>query len=335
MTAPIAIPPTGLIPGFEPDYASRRGAAYTGDSLELLRAMPDSSVKLVMTSPPYALHYKKEYGNKDQHEYVDWFLSFAREVHRVLTDDGSFVINIGGAWKPGFPVRSLYHFRLLIALVDELHFHLAQEFYWNNPAKMPTPAEWVNVRRIRVKDSVEPCWWMSKTQWPDASNRRVLAEYSPDMKRLIVRGFTAKARPSGHLAKAGWQKDQGGSIPGNVLTFGNNDSNGRYLRACKDHGIKPHPARFPVFLPEFFIKFLTVPGDVVLDIFGGSMTAGWAAERLNRSWLGFDLDSAYVAASRFRFFDAAGELLSDEELGVYPPDAKPDGSEEIEEDRAA
>jgi len=315
----LVLPPTNLLPGFDPAYVTRRGATYMGDSLELLKAMPDASVKLVVTSPPYALHFKKEYGNQSQSEYVEWFLPFAREVRRVLTDDGSFVINIGGAWQPGKPVRSLYHFRLLIALVDQIEFCLAQELYWNNPAKMPTPAEWVTVRRLRVKDSVEPCWWLSKTPWPDASNRRVLVEYSPDMKRLIKKGFTAKVRPSGHHANAGWQKDSGGAIPGNVLTFGNNDSNGRYLKACKDHGVKSHPARFPVVLPEFFIKFLTQPGDVIVDIFGGSMTAGWAAERQNRAWLGFDLDPTYIEASKFRFFGEDKDLLSDDELGVVVP----------------
>ncbi len=313
----LALPPTGLLAGVSPVYESRRGAAYAGDALDLLRATPDASVNLVVTSPPYALEFKKEYGNESQATYVAWFLEFAREVQRVLTEDGSFVINIGGAWTKGLPVRSLYHFRLLIALVDELRFHLAQEFYWYNPAKMPTPAEWVNVRRIRVKDSVEPCWWLSKSPWPEASNRRVLVEYSDDMRRLIERGFTAKRRPSGHMAKASWGRDQGGAIPGNVLTFGNNDSNGRYLRAVAARGLKLHPARFPVDLPEFFIRFLTEPGDVVLDIFGGSMTTGWAAERLNRSWLGFDREREYVEASRLRFLDDGGRLLSDAELGVY------------------
>ena len=177
---------------------------------------------------------------------------------------------------------------------------------------MPTPAEWVNVQRIRVKDSVEPCWWMSKTERPKASNRNVLVPYSDDMIRLIERGFTPMERPSGHMAKATFQKDHGGAIPGNVLTLGNNDSNGRYLGRVAEAGLRIHPARFPVQLPEWFIRFLTDPGDMVVDIFGGSMTTGWAAERMGREWVGIEIVSEYVAASRLRFFDDEGALLPDE-----------------------
>ncbi len=318
------------IPGHRPAYETRRGAVYEGDSLELLRAMPDASVNLVITSPPYALEFKKEYGNESQDSYVSWFLPFAHEVRRVLTDDGSFVVNIGGAWRKGHPVRSLYHFRLLIALVDEVGLHLAQEVYWYNPAKMPTPAEWVNVQRIRVKDSVEPCWWLSKTERPKASNRNVLVRYSDDMVRLIERGFRPMRRPSGHLAKATFQKDHGGAIPGNVLTLGNNDSNGRYLARVAEAGLKLHPARFPVQLPEWFIKFLTDPGDLVVDIFGGSMTTGWAAERTGRRWIGIDLVPEYVAASRLRFFDDTGNLLP--ETALTPARLVPVVSDDIHGD---
>ena len=306
---------TALLPGVAPAYTTRRGAAYRGDALDLLRAMPDESVNLVITSPPYALEFKKEYGNEPQDTYVEWFLPFAREVLRVLRPDGSFVVNVGGAWQKGHPVRSLYHFRLLLELVDTVGFFLAQEIYWHNPAKMPTPAEWVNVQRIRVKDSVEPCWWLSKTERPKASNLGVLVAYSDDMLRLIDRGFRAKRRPSGHLAKATWQKDLGGAIPGNVLTMGNNDSIGRYIAMLTARGLKVHPARFPVHLPGWFIRFLTEPGDIVVDIFGGSMTTGWAAERLDRAWLGFELSEEYVEASRLRFYDDSRRLLEDALLG--------------------
>ncbi len=278
--------------------------------------MPNDSVNLVVTSPPYALEFKKEYGNEPQDRYVEWFMPFGREVHRVLRGDGSFVVNIGGAWRRGHPVRSLYHFELLLELVRNVGFFLAQEIYWYNPAKMPTPAEWVNVQRIRVKDSVEPCWWLSKTERPKAHNRNVLVPYSNDMVRLIERGFRAKRRPSGHVAKETWARDQGGAIPGNVLVLGNNDSNGRYISLLTARGLKVHPARFPVQLPEWFIRFLTDPGDVVLDIFGGSMTTGWAAERLNRTWLGFELSPEYVTASRLRFFDERGSLLGADLLGA-------------------
>lgn len=282
-------------------YSTPFGHAHHGDSLELLRDLPDNSVNLVMTSPPFALHFKKEYGNVDQPDYIPWFCKFAREVKRVLRDDGSFVIDIGGAWERGRPTRSLYQFKLLIALVEELGYHLAQEFFWHNPGKMPAPAEWVTVRRIRVKDSVNCIWWLSKTPFPKADNKRVLVPYSPDMERLIKRGYKAKQRPSGHNITEKWGKDQGGAICSNLFTYGNNDSNGSYLKRCQEAGIKPHPARFPPQLPEFFINFLTDPQDLVLDIFGGSNTTGAVAERTGRKWLSCELNEDYLKGSRFRF----------------------------------
>jgi DNA modification methylase len=292
----------------KPLYATVLGAAYVGDSRLLLRELSDASVNLVVTSPPFALHFKKEYGNRDQSDYIPWFMEFAQEVKRVLTEDGSFVIDLGGAYEPGRPTRSLYHFKLLISLVDSLHFHLAQEFYWFNPGKMPAPAEWVTVRRIRVKDSVNCVWWLSKTPNPKADNRRVLVPYSRDMERLIRKGYRAKQRPSGHNITEKWGRDQGGAICSNLIVQGNNDSNGTYLKRCAQAGFKPHPARFPPQLPEFFINFLTDEGDLVLDIFAGSNTTGAVCEQLRRQWVAFELESRYLEAGRLRFPKLTPEL---------------------------
>ena len=303
--------PKILLPATKPFYRTAYGAAYLGDSLDLLRALPESSVNLVFTSPPYALHFKKEYGNVSKADYVEWFLGFAREIFRVLKDDGSFVLNIGGSYNKGSPTRSLYHFKLLIALVEELKFHLAQECYWYNPAKMPAPAEWVTVRRVRIKDSVEYVWWLSKTEHPKADNRKVLRPYSADMLRLAKRGVRATVRPSGHNITSSFDKiDAGGSIPSSViedqfandmLVLGNNAANDIYTKRCKEAGIKIHPARFPAALPEFFIKLLTDEGDLVVDPFAGSNTAGAVAEQFGRRWIGMELLDEYLEASKFRF----------------------------------
>ena len=304
-------PISSLVPGIQPCYATDFGAAYLVDSLELLKKIPDDTINAVITSPPYALHFKKEYGNVSKNDYVAWFIPFAKEILRVLCDDGSFVLNIGGSYNKGMPTRSIYHFKLLIALVEEVNFHLAQECFWYNPAKMPMPAEWVTVRRIRIKDSVEYVWWFSKTPYPKASNRKVLKEYSEDMIRLNKRGVRATVRPSGHNIKSSFDKvDAGGAIPPNVvedelpadmLKFGNNSANDLYTMRCKEAGIKIHPARFPTALPEFFIKLLTDDYDVVLDPFAGSNTLGMVAEKLSRRWLAMEENSDYLEASRFRF----------------------------------
>lgn len=293
-----------------PFFSTRNGDAYLGDSLEVMQAIPDKSVNLVVTSPPYALHFKKAYGNVDKSEYVKWFLPFASQIRRVLTNDGSFVLNIGGSYNPGSPTRSLYHFKLLIELVDQLGFHLAQECFWYNPAKMPVPAEWVTVRRVRIRDSVEYVWWLSKGQHPKANNRAVLKSYSADMRRLNGRGVRATTRPSGHNIKASFAKvESGGSIPPNVieelptdlLKFGNNAANDSYTLKCKEHGIPVHPARFPAALPEFFIRLLTEIDDLVLDPFAGSNTTGSVAEKLERRWIAIDNVQEYLEGSKFRF----------------------------------
>jgi site-specific DNA-methyltransferase (cytosine-N4-specific) len=302
--------------GKEPVYRTARGSAFLGNSQELLQRVPDGTVSLVFTSPPYALHFKKEYGNADKRDYVRWFIPFAKEVFRILKDDGSFVLNIGGSYNQGTPTRSLYHFKLLIALVEEVGFHLAQECFWYNPAKMPMPAEWVTVRRMRIKDSVEYVWWLSKTPWPKANNLNVLKEYSPDMIRLARRGVKPTVRPSGHVIRHSFDKvDAGGAIPANVvedelpdlpvpeamLKFGNNAANDDYAKRSKELGLKMHPARFPASLPEFFIKLLTDQDDIIIDPFAGSNTTGLVADGLGRRWVAIECVPEYVEASKVRF----------------------------------
>ena len=287
-------------------YMTCKGKAYVGDSLVLLESMPDESVDLVFTSPPFALQRKKEYGNADQKDYIDWLSSFAFQVHRVLKSTGSFVLDLGGSYRKGIPVRSLYNYRVLIRFCDKYDFRLAEEFFWFNPAKLPSPIEWVNKRKIRAKDAVNTVWWLSKTDFPKANVKHVLTPYSDRMKKLIEnpeKFYRSKSRPSGHNIGASFGKSNGGAIPSNLLQIPNTESNSQYLRFCKQAGTKGHPARFPEKLPTFFIKFLTDPGDVVLDIFAGSNTCGHAAESLGRKWMAFELRQEYLAASVFRFLE--------------------------------
>jgi len=288
--------------GFEPAYTTDYGKAYCGDSRNLLGALPDESVNLVITSPPFALRRKKAYGNVSAAEYIDWFWPFAEQIRRILKRDGSFVLDIGGSWNKGEPTRSLYHFELLIKLCGEKGlFKLAQEFYWYNRAKMPAPAEWVTVQRLRVKDSVQPIWWLSKTACPKANNRWVLTPYKDSMKRLLVNGYNAGQRPSGHMVSEKWGRDQGGAIPPNIIEASNTRSHDAYIGACRQYGLEIHPARFSERVPEFFIKFLTRPGNTVVDPFAGSNMVGHVAERLGRRWIAIEIKSEYVLGSSFRF----------------------------------
>lgn len=276
-------------------YKTEKGTIYCGDSLGyLFNVAEEKSVDLIMTSPPFGLVRKKSYGNEDSDKYCDWFRPFAEGFKRVLKDQGSLVIDIGGAWKKGYPARSLYHFDLLIMLCKEFGFHLCQEHYWWNPSKLPTPAEWVNIRRVRVKDAVNCVWWLSKTPYPRANNRKVLAPYSDSMRDLLKNGYVAKERPSGHKISKKFSRDNGGSVPPNLLAIANTESNGSYLSYCREHNLEIHPARFPAQLPEYFIKFLTNPGDFVLDPFAGSCVTGMVAENLGRHWACVELNAGFL-----------------------------------------
>lgn len=287
---------------YEPYYSTKYGSAYLCDSLKILKQITDGKINLVLTSPPFALTRKKEYGNKEEHEYIDWFLDFAIEIKRILTEDGSFVLDLGGAYLPGFPVRSIYQYELLVKLCNDLGLYLAQEFFHYNPSRLPAPAEWVNVRRIRVKDSVNVVWWLSKSQYPKADNRKVLKPYSDSMLELFKNGYKAKMRPSGHDISNKFNRKHKGAIPPNLLEIANTESNSTYLRKCRETNLKPHPARYPKEFAEFFINFLTNnENDIVLDPFAGSNTTGCIAEKLKRKWISIEIEEKYLKGSLFRF----------------------------------
>jgi site-specific DNA-methyltransferase (cytosine-N4-specific) len=282
----------------QPAYATPFGACYHADALDLLPTLPEGSVALVLTSPPFALHRKKAYGNVAASEYVEWFIPFAEQFYRVLRPDGSFVLDLAGAWNRG-GTRSLYPYELVLRLCRT--FHLAQEFYWYNPSRLPSPAEYVTIKRTRVKDAVNVLWWLSKGRTPRADNRRVLRPYSRSMHRLLREGVRPARRPSQHFISEHFDRDNGGAIPPNFLEVANTTSRDDYLVRCRAAGLPLHPARFPPAVPEFFVRFLTEPGDLVLDPFAGSNVTGAVAERLERRWLAVEINPDYVAGSRLRF----------------------------------
>ncbi len=293
-------------------YWTQYGLQVSADSLEILNFLPEESIDLIVTSPPFALLRQKSYGNEDQTAYVEWLTKFGQAALRVLKSTGSFVLDLGGAYQRGKPTRSLYNFRVLLEFCDQVGYHLAEEFFWYNPAKLPSPIEWVNKQKIRVKDAVNTVWWFSKTERPKADVTQILVPYSERMKTLLKnpqKFYQPNVRPSGHDIALAFGKDNGGAIPSNLLQIPNTDSNSHYLRTCKLLGENSHPARFPAELPEFFIKFLTEPGDIIVDIFSGSNTTGQVAESLHRKWLSIELDRDYAALSAIRFMEGWNENL--------------------------
>ena len=297
----------------KPYYKTGYGEAYLSDCIDIMKGLRGGSVDLVITSPPFALRRKKAYGNVRPEEYIEWFWPYAEEIYRILKPTGSFVLDIGGSWNKGVPTRNLYHFELLLRLCEPNGpYKLAQEFYWYNPAKLPSPAQWVTVERIRVKDAVNPIWWLAKSTKTKASNRRVLKPYTKSMENLFVKGYNAGTRPSGHVISNKWGKRHDGAIPSNLIISANTRSNDAYIKACKKYNLEINPARFVEAVPEFFIKFLSKPNGLILDPFSGSNVVGGIAERLKRKWISIEIKEQYVVGSAFRF-DGLGEKV----LGKY------------------
>jgi DNA methylase len=205
-----------------PIYATKLGAAFCGDSLEILQSEHfkkyEGKVQLIFTSPPFPLNTKKKYGNLQGEEYIEWFSKFAPLLRDLTCLDGSIVVEIGNAWEPGRPVMSTLVLRALLHFLKAGDLKLCQEFIWYNPARLPSPIQWVNVERIRVKDAFTRIWWMSRSDRPKADNRRVLREYSDSMKKLIKTGkYNAGPRPSQHNIGKKSFKTNNRAIPPNVI----------------------------------------------------------------------------------------------------------------------
>lgn len=288
-------------------YETDLGAMYQSNVETFLDSYLASAVRgdvqLIFTSPPFPLNRKKKYGNLMGDEYLEWLGKIAAPLGDLLTEDGSFVVELGNGWVPGEPVMSTLALRAMLRMLEDGGFHLCQQFVVHNPARLPSPAQWVNVERIRVKDAYTNVWWMSRTPRPKADNRRVLTGYSPAMKKLLKRqSYNSGVRPSEHhIGEESFLADNGGAIPPNVLTISNTTSTDSYRRYCKEQDLKLHPARMPPELAEFFIQFLTEESDLVLDPFGGSNTTGASAEALGRQWLTIEPEADYIAGSQGRF----------------------------------
>jgi len=293
-------------------YETTRGRMFEGTVEELLDSAIGrglrGKVQLIFTSPPYPLNRKKKYGNLNGTDYIQWLSALAPRLSQVLKPNGSLVIELGNSWTPGSPTMSTLALEALLAFKSAGNFHLCQQFACHNPARLPSPVQWVNRERIRVKDAYTHLWWMSPSERPMADNRRVLTEYSPSMRRLLKSGqYNNGRRPSQHLiGESSFLTNNGGAIPSNVLTVSNTSSRDAYLRYCRDRCIDPHPARMASQLPEFFIRFLTNPRHLVFDPFSGSNCTGAAAESLKRRWIGVEPNAAYIDGSIGRF----GECLT-------------------------
>lgn len=304
-------------------YRTRHGQMLQG---RIEDALDDSRVKkaagkvdLIFTSPPFPLVRKKKYGNRSGDEYLEWLQALAPRLASLLAPTGSLVIEIGNAWEPGAPAMSTLPLRALLAFQEAAGLQLCQHLICHNPARLPTPAQWVTIKRIRLKDSFTHVWWLAADPAnAKASNRKVLLPYSAHMRDLLrTKKYNAGARPSGHvISESGFLTNHGGAIapsvveladedearvPKSVLPFSNTSWNPAYMEYCERMKIQPHPARMRPDLVAFFVEFLTDKDDLVFDPFGGSNTTGAVAEQLNRRWMCVEADTNYVEGSRGRF----------------------------------
>ena len=148
-----------------PAYKTSRGKMYQGDAEDMLRRYPiarfKGKVQLILTSPPFPLNRKKRYGNLTGNHYLEWIRRLGPLLGDYLAPDGSIVIEMGNAWEKGSPTMSTLPMRALLGFLESANLHLCQEFVCYNPARLPTPAQWVTIERIRVKDAFTRVRWTS------------------------------------------------------------------------------------------------------------------------------------------------------------------------------
>lgn len=322
-------------------YKTKLGKLLLGDSEVIIKKSLHryykNKVNLIITSPPFPLNSKKKYGNKQGEIYKEWFSNLGVLLKELLTEDGSIVIEIGNAWEANRPIQSLLHLESLLAFVRKANLNLIQEFICYNPSRLPSPASWVTVKRIRAVDSYTHVWWIAKSDFPKADNRKVLRPYSKGMENLLKRqNYNLGKRPSGHSISAdGFLKNNNGSIshnliefqpiekdrpnrlpdnitefvteqekenlPTNVLSLSNTNSNDYFSKTCREKEIIRHPATMHKGLIAFFMNFLTDEGDLILDPFAGSNTTGYVAEKLKRKWISIEVLKEYAEQSVIRF----------------------------------
>jgi site-specific DNA-methyltransferase (cytosine-N4-specific) len=245
----------------------------------------------------------KKYGNKIGEDYLNWMAELSPKLTKLLKPNGSMVIEIGNAWDKGVPTMSTLPLKTLMAVADSADLKICQQLIWHNTAKLPGPATWVNIKRERVTDSFTHIWWYSPSEHPKASNTRVLQPYKDGMVKLLKsKKYNSGTRASGHnISETGFLKENKGAIPASAILMANTAVDPNYSAWCKKKGIDMHPARMPIGLADFFIKFLTTPGDLVFDPFGGSCTTGKSAELLKRKWVCTEQNSDYLIGAQGRF----------------------------------
>ncbi|CAB3731001.1 Modification methylase PvuII [Achromobacter xylosoxidans] len=281
----------------------------------------DTPIALCMTSVPYFLRKPRAYGNpSDESEYRDFVCRALEPVVQKLLPGGSIVLSItNDAFIPGLPSRSLYRERLLLDLHDRLGLHKMDEFIWHNPSKPPGPVQWASIQRVHLNTAYEPIYWL--TNDPSrvrADNRGVLLPHTQRhqqfLDRVALQGYCDRDKTYGdgayRLRKTSYNNKTEGRIPRNVLTFGHKCADTQqYRRDALRLGLPVHGAMMPLAVVEFFIRYLSREDDLVVDICGGTVKLGMAAENLRRRWVVVEWIYEYLRASAERFQSRPGYTI--------------------------
>lgn len=253
-------------------------ALYHGDCRDVLPKLADTSINLVVTSPPYADSRKNTYGGIDPDKYVDWFLPIAAELRRVLTGDGSFVLNIKERVVGG--ERHTYVLELILALRRQ-GWLWTEEYMWHK--KNCAPGKWPN----RFRDAWERCLHFTKQKKFKMNQEAVMVQTGDWAKtRLKKLGVNDVVRFNSQVG-SGFGKNVANWV-GREKAYPTN-----VLHMATECGNKNHSAAFPKELPAWFIKLFTDEGDTVLDPFMGSGTTCIAAYELGRNYSGIELKDEY------------------------------------------
>lgn len=268
------------------NYKNTAANFYLGDCLDVLKKLPDDSVDLVVTSPPYSDQRKNSYGGVHPDKYVEWFIPKSKELLRVMKPTGTFVLNIKEKVVDG--ERHIY----VLDLIKEMRnqgWLWTEEFVWHK--KNCHPGKWPN----RFRDAWERLLQFNKTKKFNMYQESVMVPIGDWAKsRLKNLSETDKRRDNSRVG-SGFGKNISNWLgremvyPSNVLHLATESSN------------KNHSATFPMSLPSWFIKLFTKENDLVLDPFLGSGTTSISASLLGRNSIGIELSPEYyeIAVSRF------------------------------------
>lgn len=289
-------------------FSTELGVAILG-TCESVFSRIDAPITLCLTSPPYPLRQQRRYGNVSESQYVGWVCKTIEPVVRQLAPGGSICLNVSNdIFCERSPARSLYVERLTLALHDRLGLHKMDTLIWENRSKPPGPIAWASKKRVQLNVSYEPILWLTNDPLKVMSdNRRVLQAHTERHLALIKAGGDQRDKVFSdgayRLKPGAFGRQTEGRIPKNILSFGHACADQRaYKVAVREAGLPEHGAPMPLKLAGFLIEFLSMPGDLIVDPFGGSFTTAKAADLLGRRWLSTECILEYVigAASRFR-----------------------------------